>query len=67
MTLVMVEANGKKDYEEAFAAARRARVQALFVLTTIPNFTNRNVVGELVVKHRLPTVHDQSVYVEAGE
>jgi putative ABC transport system substrate-binding protein len=64
--VIAVEAHRKETYEAAFAAARQARAEALFVFGSIPNSTNRVVIGALGLKYRLPTVNDGSAMAEAG-
>jgi putative ABC transport system substrate-binding protein len=64
--VVAVGANSKEAYAEAFATLREAQVDALFVLASIANFVNRQVIAELALKHRLPTVTEASAHSESG-
>jgi len=64
--LVAVEAGSKERYEEAFARLKKAGVDGVFVLGSIINFSHRQVIGELVVRHRMPSVHTTPEYVVAG-
>jgi putative ABC transport system substrate-binding protein len=64
--VIAVEASRKDAYEAAFAAARQARAEALFVLASIPNAANRVAIGALGLQYRLPTVTDASVAESGG-
>ena len=55
-----------KDFADAFSAATRERAEAVFVLHSPFFFPERQRIAELALKHRLPTMHGPSEYVEAG-
>jgi len=50
----------------AFATAVRDRAGALIIVGTARLFSYRKRIGELALKHRLPTVVGSREYVEAG-
>jgi len=50
----------------AFAAIARERGEAVFVIAGPQLFADRERLAALAVKHRLPTMHTQSDYVDAG-
>jgi len=54
------------ELEGAFTAMVRPRAQAVLVLGSPIFFTARHRVAELAIAHKLPTMLDSSVYVEAG-
>ncbi len=66
LQLQSFEMRGPDDYEGAFQAAVKGRVRALTVLSDSLMFSNRTRILELAVKHKLPTMHTQSLWVEAG-
>jgi putative ABC transport system substrate-binding protein len=55
-----------KDIETAFRAASKGRADALLVLATPVNFSQRTQIAELAVKNRLPAIYAQIEYTEAG-
>jgi len=50
----------------AFAAMTREHAQAVVVLSSPFTFPQRGKLGELAIKHRLPSIHSAPEYVEAG-
>jgi putative ABC transport system substrate-binding protein len=66
LQLQSFEIRGPDDYEGAFQAAAKRRTKALTVLSDSLMFANRARIVELAAKHRLPTMHTQSGWVEAG-
>ena len=54
------------DVETAFRAAVRSRAEGLFVLETTNIFRERSQIGQLALKHRLPTSFAFREYVDAG-
>jgi len=50
----------------AFSAATRERAEAVFVVAGPFTFPERQRIAELALKHRLPSMHGPSEYVEAG-
>jgi len=66
MELLLLEAGGPEDFDRAFAAMSKERVQALFVFG-IPLFSIHRVrLADLAVQNRLPTMYTNRPYVEAG-
>jgi len=55
-----------KDIETAFRAASKGRADALLVLASPVNFSQRTQIAELAVKNRLPAIYAQTEYTEAG-
>jgi putative ABC transport system substrate-binding protein len=55
-----------KDFESAFETAVNGRANAVLVLGSPVNFNNRTLVAELAVRSRLPVIHSNTEYVEAG-
>jgi putative ABC transport system substrate-binding protein len=56
-----------KDIDLAFKSATKARADAILMIWSGPiALTNRQMIAELAVKQRLPAMHTQRLYVEAG-
>jgi putative ABC transport system substrate-binding protein len=55
-----------KDFADAFSSATRGRAEAVFVIHSPFLFPERRKIAELALKHRLPTMHGPSEYVEIG-
>lgn len=55
-----------KDLSDAFSAATRERAEAVFVVASPFTFPERQKIAELALKHRLPSMHGPSEYVDAG-
>ncbi|MEK6246477.1 MAG: ABC transporter substrate-binding protein [Pseudomonadota bacterium] len=55
-----------KDFADAFSAATRERAEAVFVVNSPLPYQERQRIAELALKHRLPSMHGPSEYVEAG-
>ena len=55
-----------KDFDGAFAEMMRKRPDALFVITDPLTNINRKQLFELVTKNRLPTMYENSSYVDDG-
>jgi putative ABC transport system substrate-binding protein len=58
--------HGPNDFESAFDAATKSRTRALSVLSDALMFNHRTRILALAAKHKLPTMHTQSLWVEAG-
>ena len=58
--------NSAEELPEAFSAAARERADAVFVVAGPMTYPQRTRIAELALKHRLPTVHGPSEYVDAG-
>ncbi len=66
MQLQSLEVRGPDDFEGAFQAATKRQARALSVVSDSLMFSNRKRLLELAAKYRLPTMHTQSLWVEAG-
>jgi putative ABC transport system substrate-binding protein len=56
-----------KDIDLAFKSAAKARADAILMIWSGPIvLPNRQEIADLAVKHRLPAMHTQRLYVEAG-
>src|SRR5262245_4485189 len=66
--LRILEVRVADDFERAFEAATKGRAGALTVVSGSSGLllSNRKQIAELAVKNRLPTIHDQISYVNAG-
>jgi putative ABC transport system substrate-binding protein len=64
--IVVLEARGPDDFDAAFAAMARERVQAVAVLADATFYVHRLRLGELCRKHRLPSVSGGAGYLDAG-
>ncbi len=64
--LQSLEVRGPNDFESAIEAATKRQASALSVLSDSLMFSNRTRILELAGKQRLPTMHTQSLWVEAG-
>jgi putative ABC transport system substrate-binding protein len=64
--LQSLEVRGPDEFEGAFQAATKRQARALSVVSDSLMFNNRRRLLELAAKHRLPTMHTQSLWVEAG-
>jgi putative ABC transport system substrate-binding protein len=66
MHLQFLEGRDPDDYEAAFAAARRARAEALVVFTCYFNTLNRQQIVALAAQYRLPAIYTERGWVQAG-
>ena len=66
LQLQSLEVRGFNDFEAAFQAATKGQARAISVLSDSVMFTHRTRIVELAARHRLPTMHTQSLWVEAG-
>jgi putative tryptophan/tyrosine transport system substrate-binding protein len=66
LQLQSFEVRAPTDFEGAFQAATKGRVRALTVLSDSLMFSNRTRILALVAKHKLPTMHTQSLWAEDG-
>jgi putative tryptophan/tyrosine transport system substrate-binding protein len=64
--LQVLEARAPSDFAGAFLAMTNESVDALIITSDPMFFTERARIAELALKHRLPTITAQRVYVEAG-
>jgi putative ABC transport system substrate-binding protein len=66
MQLLSLEVRGANDFAGAFRAATKANTQAITVVSDSLMFNNRRQLLELAIKNKLPTMHTQSLWVDAG-
>ena len=66
MQLQSLEVRGADDFAGAFQAATKAKARALTVVSDSLMFSNRRRLLELASKNKLPTMHTQSLWVDAG-
>jgi len=66
VSLQVVDARGRNEFEGAFAAMARERVDAVVVLPDPVFFTARAQVVDLATKYRLPAVYHAREFVEIG-
>src|SRR5262245_23166887 len=55
-----------KQIETVFGAARKGRVDAVLVLSSVVTNSHRKQIVELAVKNRLPAIYYTAEWVEAG-
>ena len=66
LQLRSLEVRGPDDFENAFRAAGKARVEALITIRN-PLFNDqRRRIADLAVKSRLPAIYDDREYINAG-
>ena len=66
MQLQSLEVRSADDFAGAFQAATKAKARALTVVSDSLMFSNRRRLLELASKNKLPTMHTQSLWVDAG-
>jgi len=64
--LGFVQAGKPEGFDAAFAAASRARVQAMFVADGPLLYSQRAVIAQLAAKARLPAIYRTRVFADAG-
>jgi putative tryptophan/tyrosine transport system substrate-binding protein len=64
--LQIVTARNPNEFESAFAAATKARADALLLMPDALFHTYPSKIVELAAKNRLPAMYDRSDFVEAG-
>jgi putative tryptophan/tyrosine transport system substrate-binding protein len=64
--LQILEARSPDDLEGAFRAATKEQANALIVLADALFFAQRGRIGNLAIKHRLPSMFDDAQSVEVG-
>jgi len=64
--IMVLEARGPDDFDAAFATMAREGVDAVAVLADSTFWTHRARLGELCIKHRLPSVWGGAGYLDAG-
>jgi len=66
IALQPVGIRGADEFESALVSMERERAQALIVLVSAQFFPERKRLADLAILHRLPTMHGQAEYVDAG-
>ncbi|MFM9968111.1 MAG: ABC transporter substrate-binding protein [Burkholderiales bacterium] len=66
VTLVTEESPNPEDFKRAFAALQKQRPDALIVIENPMFVANRATLAELAASSRLPSIYNQSEYVQAG-
>jgi putative ABC transport system substrate-binding protein len=66
VSLQIMEARGRDDFEGAFATMARERADAVVVQSDLVFFTARKQVVDLTTKYRLPAVFHAREFVEIG-
>ena len=61
-----LEVRKAADFDKAFQAAKKVRAGAMLVTANPLMFSNFALIAELAIKNRLPTIHSQREFVEAG-
>lgn len=64
--VLILEVRGPEDFDAAFAAMARERVDAVSIVADATLFTHRLRLGELCLKYRLPSVWGGKDYLEGG-
>jgi len=60
------EVRKAEDFDKAFQDMKKARADAVLVTANPLMFTNFGRIAGLAIKHRLPAIHSQREFVEAG-
>jgi putative ABC transport system substrate-binding protein len=66
VTLQTVGVAGPEDLAAAFSSMVQQRAEALMVVQTPLMFTERNLIAELALKNKLPSMYGASEYVASG-
>jgi ABC-type uncharacterized transport system substrate-binding protein len=61
-----LEVRVPNDIDDAFLAARKGQARAVLVAANPFIFTHLTRIAELALKHRLPVIHSQTDFAEAG-
>ena len=64
--LQLLEVRGPDDYDGAFQAASKAHVGGVSVVSDSVMFAHRARMLELAAKHKIATMHTQSLWVQSG-
>lgn len=64
--LRVLEARGPYEFDSAFAAMSKERIAGVFVVTDPMFISNRALLAELALMHRLPSIFGVRNYVDAG-
>lgn len=66
LRLTVIDAPRLEDFDAAYAALSRARVDAAMVLFTPAVFVNRHRLAELELRYRVPTIYTSSEHPRVG-
>lgn len=66
LRLTVFDVRTRQDLQSAFGQARKLRLDAMYVPIDTVTESNRKLIGELALSHRIPTINAAGVYVEAG-
>jgi ABC-type uncharacterized transport system substrate-binding protein len=66
VTLQLLGVRRLDEVATAFSSMDRDRAEALIVIVSAQFFPRRKELADLAIQHRLPTMHAQAEYVEAG-
>jgi putative ABC transport system substrate-binding protein len=66
VTLQLVGVQGGAEVADAFAAMTHERARAVIVIADPMLYSERRRIGDLALKHHLPSIHGVAEYVEAG-
>jgi len=66
VTLQTLGVQHPEELDGVFASMTRERAEALIVVVSAQFFPERKRLADLAIQHRLPTMHTQAEYVEAG-
>jgi putative ABC transport system substrate-binding protein len=66
VTVTFFDAKGPADYEAAFAAMLRERVEGVVVAPNLINVENRKAIADLAATAHLPAVYQAREFPEAG-
>ena len=66
LQLLQLDVASVDDFQRVFRAAKQGRAGAVMLIESPRAVVNRNFIGELALKHRLPVMSEFSRLVEAG-
>ena len=66
VVLLFVDARGRRDFEQAFAAMHAERAEALLPLPSSLFFNERDQIVDLASRQRLPAMYNGREFIEIG-
>ena len=66
LELMPIQAGSPADFDNAFAAASRAHIQAVYILESPLFYAHRLPLAQLALKARLPTIYGTRYFVDDG-
>jgi putative ABC transport system substrate-binding protein len=66
VTIQSIEVQSPDELPRAFSEIRSSRAQALMAIGNPINFKGREQLAEFALKHRLPSIFEEGLFVEAG-